>query len=120
MISREEKADIVKRSSKARSDLTRAASSHEDEVRSHIVSQNTAHEGLITWMKPGVNFQIDPQPINLKEALSYLMERESYQSTGLEVLDFYAYEVDIQYEIILKILFPSRFNVIRNEEPQTR
>lgn len=111
----------MNRSSKARNDLTCAAYSRQDEVRTHMVSQNTAHEGLITWMKPGVNFQMDPQPINLKEALSYLMERESYQSTGQEVLDFYTDDVDIQFKIIMKILFPSRYNVVvQNDEPQTR
>lgn len=114
-----EKVDRAKRSSKARDDLTHAASSQEEEVRNHIVSQNTVNTGLITWMKSGVSFHVNPSPINLKEALSYLLERETYESTGSEVLDFYSYDIDIQFEIIMKILFPSR-NSVLHEEPKVR
>lgn len=109
----------MERSSKARHDLTRTAHQRQEEVRTHIVSQNTACAGLITWMKRGVTYDVNPSPINFKEALSYLMERETYESTGSEVLDFYGFDVDKQYDIIMKILHnPSSSG--QEEEPKTR
>lgn len=109
----------MERSSKARHDLTRTAHQRQEEVRTHIVSQNTACAGLITWMKRGVTYDVNPSPINFKEALSYLMERETYESTGSEVLDFYGFDVDKQFGIIMKILYnPSSSG--QEEEPKTR
>lgn len=118
-IDEEAKADRLQRSSTARANLTSAAYSREEEVRTHLVNQNTAQAGLITWMKPDVNFHINPRPINLLEALSYLMERDSYESTGTEVLDFFSYDVDVQFEIIKKIIFVSNECTLQ-EERKTR
>lgn len=115
----EEKEDTLDRSNNARANLTHTAKLCEEEVRNHIVSQNTAQAGLITWMKPGVNFQVNPSPINLLEALNYITERETYESAGTEVFDFYLYDVDTQFEIIMKILRPEN-NSVRGAEPKTR
>lgn len=114
----EEKVDRMKRSSDARDDLTSTADQRQKEVKRHIVSQNAACAGLITWMKSGVTSDIvNPTPINFNEALSYLRERETYESTGSEVFDFYGLDVDTQFNQIMKILnVPSR----QDEEPKTR
>ena len=118
LLDQEEKGDSSeKRSSKARHDLTRTACSRAEEVRSHIMSQNDVHAGLITWMKGGViSHNVNPRPINFKEALSYLMERDTYESTGLKVLDIYGLEVDVQFDKIMKILS----NSSQDEEPKKR
>jgi hypothetical protein len=96
--------NLLVRSASTRERLEKAASDQRAELAAHMLSNNSAQEGIITFFKANVSLDVRPEPINLKEALKYILEHEDYESTGFALYDFFAADVDVQYDKIMKIL----------------
>jgi hypothetical protein len=110
--------NLLGRSALARERLEREASQQRSELAAHMLSNNNAQEGIITFLKADASLEVRPEPINLKEALKYILEREDYESTGFELYDFFAADVDVQYDKIMKIL--RRTDEAELKEPTSR
>jgi hypothetical protein len=104
MINAESK-QVLASSASARERLQSEASAQRAEVAAHMLSNNNTKEGIITFFKSNVSLDVRPEAINLKEALQYLIDHEDYDSTGFELYDFIAEDVNVQYDKIMKILF---------------
>lgn len=74
------------------------------EVIRHMLNQNNAERGFICWLKPDVSRVLNPEPLNLKPALKYLITNELYESTGYDVFDIFDEDLDTQYQKIMTIL----------------
>ena len=96
--------DLAKEAGKIREKMETELCAQREELARHLLSHNNSKEGIITWLKPNVSFEFNPEPINLKEALKYLMDHEEYQSNGFALYDLINDDVDTQYEKILKII----------------
>ena len=100
-----QKGETVLRSQGVRAKLENEVSSQRSELATNLLSANTAQAGIITWVKANANLDVNPEPINLKETLKFLMDHEDYSSNGYELYDFFCDDVDIQFDKIMQILF---------------
>ena len=98
-------ANAMKTSAAARHQLASAAGSAREELSRHLLKNNTAERGIITWLKPGVSLDVKPKLLHLLEVMSYLQDNEDYISTGYHLYDFYQEDIDVQYSKICDILF---------------
>lgn len=100
----DDRRNLLTKSASARQRLEAEASAQRVDLTTHLLSNNKAHEGIITFLKANASLDIRPDPINLKEALQYIMDHEDYASTGFELYDFIDADVDVQYNKIMQIL----------------
>jgi hypothetical protein len=104
MISNDDYKNQLDSSKMARQRLESEASAQYTELSTNLLSNNSSQEGIITFFKPNVTLVVYPEPINLKEALQYLINHEDYESTGFELYDFIGESVNVQFDKIMKIL----------------
>jgi hypothetical protein len=100
-----ETTEALQGSAKARRDLTEAADAVNEELREHLTQHNTSQAGVITWIKRGIkSTSVQPEPLNLKEAMKYIFDRQDFESNGYDLYDFYAEDVDVQFTRIMALL----------------
>lgn len=70
-------------------------------ISASLSKRNTAERGLIMWLNPGVSRDINPEPIRLRDTLSYLFANADYVSTGYDAFDIVATLNDsVRYQLI--------------------
>jgi hypothetical protein len=85
-----------------------------NEVARHLLNQNTAKRGFITWLKPNYSPGcLTPEPLNLMPALKYLIDNEKYDSTGYDVYDIFGEPLDVQCMKIMTLLTSNNLDVDR-------
>jgi len=94
-------AELLDETHSAQSALAATASVLLGDVSSHLVKHNTSARGFICWLNPGVSRRLDPELLNFKEVLTYLMMNEEYESTGYDVFDIFHMSADDQYDNII-------------------
>lgn len=99
-----DQCDLIEKSKSSRSLVDATASALHGELASHILKHNTSKRGIISWIKPGSNLKVNPEPIHLKAALKYVMVNEDYISTGFHPGDLFALDVDSQHAKIMSFL----------------
>lgn len=100
-------AELLNETYSAQSSVATTESILIGDVTNHITKHNTSTEGIICWLNPGVSRHVQPELLNFKEALTYLMKNEEYESTGFDVFEIFHLPVDAQYNIIMSMFTAS-------------
>ena len=74
------------------------------EISKMLQHNNTAREGVIFWLVPGVSRLIRPKPLFLFETCQFLLENSEYDPTGFNVYEIYNQDLSYQYEKIYEFL----------------
>lgn len=101
---RTRKVELLSETNAVQSSTAAAHAELQGQISTYISQRNTAKRGIISWLNPGVSRKLNPEPINLKEALSYLMKHENYESSGFDVFDLWDQEESVQYNKIMSLL----------------
>ena len=90
-------SEVVKEAGSARDLIAETRDTLRDEISRHVLKHSTSEKGIISWLRPGVSRQLNPEPIHLKAALKYVMEFSQYKSTGYHICDIYSDDIETQY-----------------------
>jgi hypothetical protein len=101
-------AELLDATHSIQSSVSAASTTIVDKVTQHLLKHNTAKEGFICWLnsssKRCTTRIIAPEPINFKEALTYLILHDQYDATGYDIYEIFHLSEEQQYERIMQLL----------------
>ena len=77
------------------------------DIQNHLMKSNSNTKGVILWLKHGAS-SINPEPIHMKEIISYLISNCTFTSTGFDICEIYNLDMKSKYEKVLRALYVMR------------